>query len=302
MIYITSVIILMLILVIIIFNFKIKRIYKVVEEVIRGNFNQRIRIQNHNKRIEKLSENINTLIESFQRILKENEDYENERKKMISNISHDLRTPLTSLLGYIELLNTDKNLSHKEKKEYTKIAYEKGNDLLNLMEDFFQISKLESNDIEVSIKKLNISEILRQRIVLFYNDFNKKEIKPIINIKEEDLYALGDEKAINRILNNLISNSLKYGTYGKVIGLNIKEEENYIVIEVWDKGKGIPKSDIDLIFNRLYTLEKSRNRKLQGTGLGLTISKKLAESQKGSLTVYSVPYKKTIFSLRLKKS
>lgn len=303
MIYLSlSLIIVILILIIISLNVKIKNTSNVVEEIMEGNFNQRIRMQNHNKYIKALSENLNSLIERFQGILKQNKDYEEERKRMISNISHDLRTPLTSLLGYVELLNHDKNLSEEETKEYTEIVETKGNALLKLMEEFFQVSKLDSNDMKLNIKSVNISEILRQSIVLLYNEFTKLSIEPIINIPDEDLYALGDEGAINRILNNLISNSLTYGIDGGVIGLNLREEGKKIVIDVWDRGKGIPENDMPFIFNRLYTLEKSRNRKFQGSGLGLTISKKLAENLQSKLTACSIPYEKTTFTFTLRKS
>lgn len=303
MIYLSlSLIIVILFLIIYSLNTKIKNISKVVEEIMEGNFNQRIRMQNHNKHIKVLSENLNSLIKRFQDTLKQNKDYEEERKRMISNISHDLRTPLTSLLGYVELLNHDENLSEEERKEYTEIVETRGKALLKLMEEFFQVSKLESNDIKLNIKRVNISEIVRQSMVLLYNEFTKLSIEPKINIPQEDLYALGDEVAINRILNNLISNSLKYGIDGGAIGLDLREEGKNIVIDIWDKGKGIPENDMPFIFNRLYTLEKSRNRKLQGSGLGLTIAKKLAENQLGKLTACSIPYEKTTFTFTLKKS
>jgi len=114
--------------------------------------------------------------------------------------------------------------------------------------------------------------------------------------------VLADESAVNRILNNLISNSLKYGSEGKYIEIEVKENKNYVAIEVSDKGKGIPKNELPNIFERLYTLEKSRNSKLQGSGLGLTIVKKLVERQKGEMKVTSIPYEKTTFSFTLPKN
>lgn len=292
-------IIAVLIVIIIIQNRKINYISDTINEIMSGNFNVRIRIQNHNRAVKKLVHNLNSLIDEFQRVLNLNRNHEEYRKKMISNISHDLRTPLTALLGYIEFIRDGENLSEEKRREYIEIVNKKGNALRNLMEEFFQLSKIDSDDITLDIKKLNISEIVRQNVILFYNDFIKNNIEPVINIGDEDIFVLGDEGAVNRILSNLISNSLKYGSEGNIIGIDIRVENKYVFIDVWDKGKGIPEESIPYIFNRLYTGKKSRNRKLQGSGLGLTIVKKLVEKQNGEIEAKSIPYEKTTFSFSL---
>jgi len=102
-------------------------------------------------------------------------------------------------------------------------------------------------------------------LILFLKDFTKEGIEPIIEIPEQDLYAIADEKSLNRILNILISNSLKYGSDGKVIGITLREDDSNIFIDVFDRGKGIPHEQIPLIFDRLYTVEKSRNKKLSSS-------------------------------------
>ncbi|MTK13162.1 MAG: HAMP domain-containing histidine kinase [Clostridiaceae bacterium] len=221
---------------------------------------------------------------------------------MISNISHDLRTPLTSMLGYIELILNDNTLNEEEKGQYVKIVYDKGNHLYNLMEEFFQASKLESKDIILDIKQINISEIVRQNVVAFFNEFKKLNMEVQINIPEKDIFAFGDEKAINRILNNLINNALKYGSEGTIIGINLRENSNYVFIDVWDNGVGIPKEEIEYVFDRLYTVKKSRKLNLKSSGLGLTIVKKLVEAQKGTISVKSNPFEKTEFTFTLTKN
>lgn len=283
-----------LLIIIINLNKKINYIYKTLKIVEDGNFNIRIKMQNTNKNLKNLMESINNLLDEFQSTYKLNKEYQIERKKMITNISHDLRTPLTSLLGYVEVIKYNDNLSKEEQEEYISIIESKGNNLRNLMDEFFELSKLEANDIELKKEKFNLSEIIRQSIILFYNDFNKIGINPIIDIPKEDIYMIGDKKAIERIINNLISNAIKYGCDGKNIGINLKCNKNIQII-VWDEGKGIPKEDLQLVFQRLYTLEKSRNKNFQGSGLGLTIVKKLVELQMGTIVVRSVPNKKTEF-------
>ncbi|MEW9094716.1 MAG: HAMP domain-containing sensor histidine kinase [Clostridiaceae bacterium] len=292
-------IIIILVMIIINLNKKIYSISQIIKNIGEGNYNQRVRMQNGNKYLNDLIENINYVVDKFQNTMRLNKEYEEERKKMISNISHDLRTPLTSLLGYIEFIKNNKNLSEEQKEEYIDIIESKGSNLRNLMNEFFQLSKLDSKDTKLDIKKINLSEIIRQNIILLYNDFNNKEIEPVIDLPPKDVYAMGDKEAVERILSNLISNAIKYGYEGKNIGINLKCNKENVEVTVWDEGKGIPKEDLALIFERLYTLEKSRNKSFQGSGLGLTIVKKLIEMQNGTITVKSTPYKKTEFIFTL---
>lgn len=237
---------------------------------------------------------------------------EESRKKMISNISHDFRTPLTSMLGYMELMLDDNttndklfdcnSLNCKQKNEYLEVIYNKGSYLYNLLEEFFEISKLDSNDVKIEIKEVNVSEIIRQNIISFFNEINKLHIEPKINLPEDDVYALGDEKALNRILNNLINNAIKYGVQGTIIGVNLIEDEDKISIEIYDNGGGIPENEIDYVFDRLYTVEKSRKLNTKSSGIGLTIVKKLVNSLNGTISVSSVPFEKTVFKFTLPKA
>ncbi len=296
-------ILLILIIILICFLYSLRRKIKymclVLDDVINGNLNQRIRFQNKIGFLNELTLRINGIIEKFQVVNKENIYHEESQKRMISNISHDLRTPLTSMLGYMELIFERDNLDQTKKKEYLKIIYDKGNFLYDLMEEFFQVSKLDSNDINLNFKNINLSEIIRQNIISFFSEIQKLNIEPEINIGEKDIYLLCDEKIMNRILNNLINNSLKHGTGASKIGINLSSDSMYVYIEVWDNGSGIAADDINHIFDRLYTAEKSRSAAMKSSGLGLTIVKKLVESLEGSIVVKSTPFKKTSFLIKL---
>jgi signal transduction histidine kinase len=249
---------------------------------------------------------INKLIERLQKTNDHNQRSEEAKKKMISNISHDLRTPLTSMLGYLELILEDRNiedrrkaLSEKKKEEYLRIVYNKGNYLYDLMEEFFQVSKLDSNDMRLEMKKINISEVIRENIISFFNEIQKLDIQPEINIPDEDFYVLGDEKALNRIFTNLINNALKHGIKATIIGVKLNCDEKNIIIDIYDNGAGIPDNEINYVFDRLYIVEKSRSLNTKGSGLGLTIVKKLVEALGGKITVSSSPFEKTTFTVVL---
>lgn len=281
---------------------KLKYICSVLDYVLSGNYNQRIRMQNEIKPISMLIIRINRVIENLQQVNKKSILNEESRKKMISNISHDLRTPLTSMLGYMELIFEDNTLSDEKKEEYLKIIYNKGNSLYNLMEEFFQVSKLDSDDVQFHLEKINLSEIVRQNIISFFSEIQKLKIEPIINVGNSDMYILSDKKIINRILNNLIINIIKHGSNATKMGIELSEKQNYILIEVWDNGVGITDEELDHIFDRLYTVEKSRSTSLKNSGLGLTIVKKLVELLDGSISVKSKPFERTSFTIKLSKN
>lgn len=301
MMYALLIIIFILIAIIVFQNIKISKISKALTEIISGNFNERIKFRDYNKSVKILIINLNRLIDKFQEIAAVNRQYEDDRKKMISNISHDLRTPLTSMLGYVEMLQTDTSLSLNEKKEYLEVIRTKGEVLRKLIDEFFSLSKIDSDDINFEFKKIDITEVTRQCILSFLKDFEAKEIAPVIEIPEKEVYITADEKSISRILQNIINNSLKYGSSGKVIGISLKENKDNVTIEIWDKGKGIKEEDLPYIFERLYTGEKSRNSHLKGSGIGLTIVKKLVEKHNGKVEVESLPYEKTTFKITLFK-
>ncbi|ACA43685.1 HAMP domain-containing histidine kinase [Clostridium botulinum] len=296
-------IIIIIILSILLLNDKIKtkRITAKLNEILKKNSRERIKFYNLSTNKKELVREINIFLDKYQSISIDNKNYKEHHQKMISNISHDIRTPLTALMGYVDLLS-DNSITKEKKEEYISIIRERGTALKDLMEEFFQMAKLECNDVEITIEKFNISEVVRKNIITFMNEINERNITPEINIGDEEIFALGDKNYTSRIITNLISNSLKYGYEGKVIGIDLKEDNKWVTLSIWDKGKGIDKNELPYIFDRLYTGEKSRNRSFQGSGLGLSIVKNMAQHMNGSITAQSIPYEKTIFTIKIPKS
>ncbi|APH19073.1 sensor histidine kinase [Clostridium botulinum] len=296
-------IIIIIILSILLLNDKIKtkRITAKLKEILKENSRERIKFYNLSTNKKELVREINIFLDKYQSISIDNKNYKEHHQKMISNISHDIRTPLTALMGYVDLLS-DNSITKEKKEEYISIIRERGTALKDLMEEFFQMAKLECNDVEITIEKFNISEVVRKNIITFMNEINERTITPEINIGDEEIFALGDKNYMSRIITNLISNSLKYGYEGKVIGIDLKEDNKWVTLSIWDKGKGIYKNELPYIFDRLYTGEKSRNRSFQGSGLGLSIVKNMAQHMNGSITAQSIPYEKTIFTVNIPKA
>ncbi|MBU5301598.1 HAMP domain-containing histidine kinase [Clostridium sporogenes] len=279
---------------------KTKRITAKLKNILKENSRERIKLYNLSRNKKELIREINIFLDKYESISIDNKNYKDHHKKMISNISHDIRTPLTALMGYVDLLS-DNSITKEKREGYVSIIRERGTALKDLMEEFFQVAKLECNDVDITIEKFNISEIVRKNVIAFMNEINERNITPEINIGDEEIFALGDKNYMDRIITNLISNSLKYGYEGKVIGIDLKEDNKWIILSIWDKGKGIDKNELPYIFDRLYTGEKSRNRNLQGSGLGLSIVKNMVQHMNGSINAKSIPYEKTIFTVKIPK-
>lgn len=300
--FISIAIILILVFFIISTVIKINYIKKILDDVISGNFNRKVMINNNLKFIADLVNGVNSITDKLQEAKNENLEKADIMSKMVSNISHDFKTPLTSLIGYVELIKQSRNLSLEEIDEYLDIIHNKACYLNSTLENFFYLSRLEANDEKFNIQEINLSDVIQEQVLFFYNDFKAIGITPILECPKEEVYVLADRVSVGRILNNLLSNSLKYGKDGNKVGVHVYEDKDYVYTEVWNNGKGIDKKDLPLIFNRLYTAEGSRNSKLSGNGIGLSIVKELVMGNKGSIRVDSISFKKTSFTFSLPKN
>ncbi len=157
--------------------------------------------------------------------------------------------------------------------------------VMELINQFFTLAKLEAGDQNLQRVKVNICEVCRENILSFYELLRQKEFTVDIGIPEHALFAWGDTDAIHRILSNLISNAVRYGSEGNYIGMFVRKEADAVIIEITDKGKGIEKAFAERVFERLYTMEDSRNRDIQGNGLGLMIARNLARKMGGVCVV-----------------
>lgn len=226
---------------------------------------------------------------------------EKSMRNMLANISHDLKTPLTVVLGYIETIQQDEHMPAEERERMLKTIHQKAYEVIHLMEKFFDLAKLESGDREITLSRIEAGEACRRNILSFYNILNAKGSQVEIEIPDEPVYFMGNAEALERILNNLLSNAITYGDAGGILGLKLYSDENTVYIDIWDRGKGISEVHQDKVFERLYTLEDSRNRAYQGSGLGLTITKRLTEQMNGTISLVSQPYVKTVFTLSFRK-
>ena len=276
---------------------KLRAISDKLKEIIEKDSDEQITVFTENKDLMELAAQINALLEKY---LKTKADYRRSEitsKKMLSNISHDIKTPMTVILGYLEIMQ----LSETPSDEMLKKVERKAQSVMELINQFFTLSKIESGDMDIELSRVDICEICRESVLDFYELLSNKKFYVKVDMPETPIYIQGNKEALQRILFNLISNVIRYGADGKYLGISLRDDDRNVYVDVTDKGKGIDKAFADSIFDRLFTMEDSRNRNIQGNGLGLTIAQNLAQRLGGTITLESIPHEKTTFTVRLKK-
>ena len=259
---------------------------------------EKVMVFTDSRAMQELCAQINRLLDRHQRMLADYRRSEISSKKMLSNISHDIKTPLTVILGYLEIIR----LNGGEQRELIDKVEARAKAVSDLVEQFFTLAKLEAGDMEIALSKLELCELCREVVLDFYEILSGKDYEVEVEIPEKTVYVQGNSDAIRRILNNLISNSLRYGSEGRYLGIFLHEDEKQVYIDVTDRGRGIEKDFAEHIFDRLFTMEDSRNRGIQGNGLGLTIARSLARQMGGDVTLVSRPWQKTSFTVALKRT
>lgn len=215
--------------------------------------------------------------------------YDAESKELISNISHDLKTPITAIKGYMEGIMDGVADTPEKMERYIKTVYNKANDMDKLIGELTVYSKIDTNAIPYHFIKLNVSDYFEDCIAEISTELENKNFKlSYFNYTNKDTEVVADPEQLKRVINNLISNSIKYNdkTDG-VINVRIKDQEDYVHFEFEDNGKGVGPSELPCIFERFYRGDTSRNSKNGGSGIGLSIVKKIVEAHGGTIWAFS---------------
>lgn len=242
-----------------------KQLRKIEKQVY---FKERINISLNDKDIEKLAETINNNMRENKQIEIDIMKREERLKQNISDIAHDLRTPLSSIMGYITLLD---NCTEKEKKEYINIIQRKSEELNLLINNFYEVSLLDNSSLKIDITSIDIVQVIMDIVISNYALIKNNKIEINNRVPEKQIKIYGEEITCKRIIQNLVSNSIKYST--GYISIELDELENEVVFTIKNNVSNLKESDIEHLFERFYTVDKSRNR--SGSGLGLYIVKLL---------------------------
>lgn len=276
---------------------EIHELHQQLKVILDEDRNERVMTFTDDRELQELAAQINRLLEKTAKSEADFRRLEISSRKMLSNISHDLKTPLTVIRGYLEIMRTggEADLQMLLKAE------QKAKSLMELIDSFFSLAKLEAGDTQMELSSLDICEVCRESVLDFYEMLTGADFQVEVRLPETAVLVQGNREALQRILSNLISNVIRYGAEGKYLGVFLRTDEQSVYIDVVDWGKGIDSAFAENVFERLFTMEDSRSRSVQGNGLGLTIAKKLAEQMGGELTLQSEPYVQTVFTVTLRR-
>jgi hypothetical protein len=249
-----------------------------------------------------MGENLNRLGEELRSLMEREREAEKSKSELVTNIAHDLRTPLTSIVGYLDILRAKRdNLDAETTAHYTDIAYEKSKKLEKLINELFGFTKLSGGELAMHVSRLDLVQLLAQLLEEFYPSFANAGLHYELIADRETLGIEGDPELLARVFENLIGNAIKYGAEGKQLRVYLTTEEQSVTVRVVNYGKLIPAEELPHVFDRFYRVEQSRNAKTGGTGLGLTIAKNIVEMHRGEITVTS-DWSGTAFVVRLPRN
>lgn len=230
---------------------------------------------------------VNALVDTITQAMQEERASEKSKDELITNVSHDLRTPLTSIIGYLGLIEDHQYQSEEDIVKYSHIAYDKAKQMKNLVEDLFEYTKVQQHGAPVNLMTVDLGQLLEQVGVSFELEADKKGMAINVTCEPTPLSITADPEKLGRLFSNLVANALKYGHGASYIHLTAKQLGEKVVITVADDGEKIPAESVKHLFERFYRVESSRNKATGGTGLGLAIVQSIVELHHGSVTARS---------------
>ncbi|AYW46363.1 sensor histidine kinase [Tetragenococcus koreensis] len=237
----------------------------------------------------RLVDSINGLVDSTVTAIEEERRIEKSKDELITNISHDLRTPLTSIIGYLGLIEDQQYHSEEELLKYTHTAFVKAKQMRSLVDDLFEYTKARQPSDPVNLMTFDMVQLVEQLAADFELEARNKGITIETTAQPQQLLMEGDTEKLVRVFNNLLSNALKYGKGADRIIIQLEKTGTEAVISVKNNGKMIPKQSLDSLFDRFYRVEESRSQETGGTGLGLAIAQSIVALHGGYIYAKSNP-------------
>ncbi|WP_125706452.1 sensor histidine kinase [Lacticaseibacillus daqingensis] len=253
-----------------------------------GHLDHRVRLA-VNTDLQKVINSINALVDSTVNSMEEERKIEQSKDELITNVSHDIRTPLTSIIGYLGLIEDRQYRSTDELLKYTHTAYLKAKQMKVLVEDLFEYTKVRQTTTPLNTSTFNMVAMLEQLAASFELEGEKKGMVFVVSGSPDPLMMNADTEKLGRVFNNLIANALKYGKGGQHIYLNAEKVGSEVVVKVSNDGPQIPNDALNQLFDRFYRVEESRSQETGGTGLGLAIAQSIVTLHGGYIYAESSP-------------
>ncbi|MDQ0257047.1 signal transduction histidine kinase [Evansella vedderi] len=273
------------------------RIIHSVNVISSGNLDHRIPIT-RNDELGLLANQINTMTEKLDKSMEEERKAAKAKQELITSVSHDLRTPLTSIVGYMDLIERDQYKDEVELRHYTNIVFSKAKRLQKLIEDLFEYTRTLHGTMIIKEEKVDVGQLLEQLVAEAFPMLDKAGVQCRLHPFPEKIIVTADGDKLARVYENLISNAIQYGQKGKYVDIKWKLEKQEAVVEIINYGQPIAAQDLPFVFERFYRGEKSRADHLGGAGLGLAIAKNIIELHGGTVTARSTT-DQTVFETRL---
>ena len=276
----------------------ITKISDAMQNISEGDLNVTVEVEGDDE-FSSMAANLNKMVEDLKELMDKERESERTKNELITNVAHDLRTPLTSIIGYLELLSGDVKLEPDIQKKYINIAYVKTKRLEKLIEDLFGFTKMNYGKLSMHVGQVDVVKLLSQLLEEFYPSFVDKNLSYELQSNVPVKVITADGNLLARLFDNLINNAIKYGADGKRIMVKLHADDEIVTVSVINYGYVIPADELPLIFNKFYRVEQSRSTNTGGTGLGLAISKNIVDMHGGTITVTS-DLSGTVFTVKLK--
>ncbi len=268
-----------------------------MHNIANGDLTTTVEIEGDNE-LSEIAMELNQMAEKVRALMEREREAERSKNDLITNVAHDLRTPLTSIIGYLELLSSNRPMDDAIRQKYLSIAYQKSRHLQLLIEDLFGFTRLSYGKITAQMDELDIVNLLEQLLDEFYPIFEQNHLEYNYTANVPSKMIIGDGMLLARLFDNLLNNAVKYGNDGKSINVVLTAEEETVTIDVINFGTIIPANELDAIFQKFYRMEQSRSTQTGGTGLGLAIAKNIVDVHSGTITAQS-SLNGTIFKVTL---
>ena len=259
------------------------KIEKAINDLYQGNTDIELEENEFVKEMKNMASQINDIAGGLSNAIDEKLKSERLKTELITNVSHDIKTPLTSIINYVDLLKKE-GMDGEKAKEYLDILDSKSQRLKKLTEDLVEASKASSGAIKLNMEKLNVNELIKQVSGEFEDKFKARKLEEIITFPENALYIKADSRYMYRVLENMYSNISKYAMEGTRVYTDIIEKDGRIVIQLKNVSKQKLNISVDELMQRFVRGEASRNT--EGSGLGLSIARSLTELQEGNFNIY----------------
>ncbi|MFC5701882.1 ATP-binding protein [Cohnella faecalis] len=279
-------------------NKRIRKLNKALNQLNIQGDSPVIKLEDKSKdELGQLTQHYNSMALRIRSQFAEIQQFENNRNLLLSNLSHDLRTPLTTMLGCAEIIRTGNYKDETELQSRAKIILQRCRYMDKLLDQMLDISRQDADSLSLQLVNHNLSEIIRKIAVEYIMVLDGDQVVLDVDLPNEDIANAIDAPLMERALRNLLDNAIRYGKDGRYLGIRLSADEQSVNITVMDKGKGIPPEHQAHIFERFYRVDRGRTG--EGLGIGLSIVKDIVEAHQGSIEMSSTPNVETVFRIKL---